>query len=131
MTPSIATFGEIMLRLSPPGYERFLQSPLFVATFGGGEANVAVSVAQFGTGAWDPNILRSELQKESLEVGKGRLRGDAAGCKAYRRLHCQRRRLSEGAEHPRGHRCGIRKPRTREVFGTGRARVSHIPRHED
>lgn len=47
-TGAVATFGEIMLRLSPPGFERFLQSPLFVATFGGGEANVAVSVAQFG-----------------------------------------------------------------------------------
>ena len=37
-----------MLRLAPPGFERFLQSPGFVATFGGGEANVAVAVAGFG-----------------------------------------------------------------------------------
>ena len=37
-----------MLRLAPPGFERFLQSPMFVATWGGGEANVAVSVAGFG-----------------------------------------------------------------------------------
>ncbi len=37
-----------MLRLTPPGFERFLQSPHFVATFGGAEANVAVSLAQFG-----------------------------------------------------------------------------------
>ena len=37
-----------MLRLAPPGYERFLQSPQFVATFGGGEANVAVALAGFG-----------------------------------------------------------------------------------
>jgi 2-dehydro-3-deoxygluconokinase len=44
----VVTFGEIMLRLSPPGFERFLQSPSFVATFGGGEANVAVCLAQFG-----------------------------------------------------------------------------------
>ena len=44
----IVTFGEIMLRLAPPGYERFLQSPSFIATWGGGEANVAVSVAGFG-----------------------------------------------------------------------------------
>lgn len=42
------TFGEIMLRLSPPGHERFLQSPMLLATFGGGEANVAVSPANFG-----------------------------------------------------------------------------------
>ena len=41
-------FGEIMLRLSPPGFERLLQSPALGATFGGGEANVAVSLAQFG-----------------------------------------------------------------------------------
>jgi 2-dehydro-3-deoxygluconokinase len=37
-----------MLRLMPPGHERFLQTPQFVATFGGGEANVAVSIATFG-----------------------------------------------------------------------------------
>jgi 2-dehydro-3-deoxygluconokinase len=48
MSKKVVTFGEIMLRLSPPGFERFLQSPMFVATFGGGEANVAVSLAAFG-----------------------------------------------------------------------------------
>lgn len=41
-------FGELMLRLSPPGLERLFQSPELKATFGGGEANVAVSLAQFG-----------------------------------------------------------------------------------
>jgi 2-dehydro-3-deoxygluconokinase len=41
-------FGEIMLRLSAPGFERLFQSPHLQATFGGGEANVAVSLAQFG-----------------------------------------------------------------------------------
>jgi 2-dehydro-3-deoxygluconokinase len=45
---SVATFGEIMLRLSPPGRERLFQSPIFSARFGGGEANVAVSLALFG-----------------------------------------------------------------------------------
>jgi 2-dehydro-3-deoxygluconokinase len=45
---TVVTFGEIMLRLAPPGFERLLQSPQFVATWGGGEANVAVSVAGFG-----------------------------------------------------------------------------------
>lgn len=44
----VVCFGEIMLRLSPPGFERLLQSPILHATFGGGEANVAVSLAQFG-----------------------------------------------------------------------------------
>lgn len=47
----VATFGEIMLRLAPEGYLRFLQEPRFQATFGGGEANVAVSLAQFGIDA--------------------------------------------------------------------------------
>ena len=44
----VVTFGEIMLRLSPNGYTRFLQEDQFQATFGGGEANVAVSLANFG-----------------------------------------------------------------------------------
>ena len=48
MQKPVVTFGEIMLRLAPPGFERFLQSPQFVATFGGGEANVAVAVASYG-----------------------------------------------------------------------------------
>jgi 2-dehydro-3-deoxygluconokinase len=48
MQKRLVTFGEIMLRLSPPGFERFLQTPQFVATFGGGEANVAVTVSSFG-----------------------------------------------------------------------------------
>src|SRR6185295_553207 len=48
MAKTVVTFGEVMLRLAPPGFERFLQSPQFQATFGGGEANVAVAVAGFG-----------------------------------------------------------------------------------
>jgi 2-dehydro-3-deoxygluconokinase len=48
MSKRIVTFGEIMLRLKSPGHERLLQSPILEATFGGGEANVAVSLAQFG-----------------------------------------------------------------------------------
>jgi 2-dehydro-3-deoxygluconokinase len=48
MTQTVVTFGEIMLRLSPPGFERFLQSPVLSAVFGGGEANVAASLAHFG-----------------------------------------------------------------------------------
>ena len=47
----IVTFGEIMLRLAPKGYLRFLQEPEFQATFGGGEANVAVSLANYGLDA--------------------------------------------------------------------------------
>lgn len=45
---NILTFGEIMLRLKAPGHERFFQSHMLEATFGGGEANVAVSLANYG-----------------------------------------------------------------------------------
>jgi 2-dehydro-3-deoxygluconokinase len=48
MNNKIVTFGEIMLRLVPPGFERFNQARQFNASFGGGEANVAVSLANFG-----------------------------------------------------------------------------------
>lgn len=44
----IITFGEIMMRLQPYGYKRFLQAEAYESTFGGGEANVAVSLAQLG-----------------------------------------------------------------------------------
>ncbi len=44
----VITFGEIMLRLATPGYQRFIQSNSLSATFGGGEANVAVSLANYG-----------------------------------------------------------------------------------
>ena len=47
----VITFGEIMLRLSTPGYLRFSQAKQFEATFGGGEANVAVSLANYGIDA--------------------------------------------------------------------------------
>jgi 2-dehydro-3-deoxygluconokinase len=46
--PRIITFGEVMLRLKSPGKERLLTNPILEATFGGGEANVAVSLANFG-----------------------------------------------------------------------------------
>ena len=47
----VLTFGEIMLRLKAPGQERFFQTPMLEATFGGGEANVAVSLANYGLDA--------------------------------------------------------------------------------
>lgn len=47
-SPAIVTFGEIMLRLSPPLHERLFQSPVLQTTFGGSEANVAASLAIFG-----------------------------------------------------------------------------------
>lgn len=47
-TGVIVGLGEIMLRLKPPGYERLLQSPQFEATFGGGEANTILALAEWG-----------------------------------------------------------------------------------
>ena len=47
----VLTFGEIMLRLKAPGHERLMQTPFLEATFGGGEANVAVSLANYGMDA--------------------------------------------------------------------------------
>jgi len=48
MTKRVVTFGEIMLRLSPPGFLRFGQARSFDVIYGGGEANVAVSLSNFG-----------------------------------------------------------------------------------
>jgi len=87
MKHRIVTFGEIMLRLKPPGFERFFQSPLLEATFGGGEANVAVSLANFGMNAAYVTVLPSndianaciaELRKFNVDTslikrGSGRM----------------------------------------------------------
>ena len=51
MSKRVVTFGEIMLRLAPNGYYRFFQDDQFQATFGGGEANVVVSLANYGMDA--------------------------------------------------------------------------------
>ena len=47
----IVTFGEIMMRLNPEGYQRFVQAEKFEASYAGGEANVAVSLANYGVDA--------------------------------------------------------------------------------
>ena len=52
MSKKVVTLGEIMLRLSTPGYERFVQAESFDAIYGGGEANVAVSLANYGFDAY-------------------------------------------------------------------------------
>jgi 2-dehydro-3-deoxygluconokinase len=66
------TFGEIMLRLKPPGNERFLQSPAFEATFGGGEANVAVALANFGLDAAFVTALpKNEIGEAAIRELRG------------------------------------------------------------
>ncbi len=83
----VITFGEIMLRLKSPGYERFFQSSMLEATFGGGEANVAVSLANYGMDAGFVTVLpdndiaaacKRELRGFGVDVsgvqsGKGRM----------------------------------------------------------
>jgi 2-dehydro-3-deoxygluconokinase len=76
----VVTFGEIMLRLAPPGFERFLQSPQFVATFGGGEANVAVSVSGFGWPARYTTVLPDKNPISDAFLGEMRRFGvDVSG----------------------------------------------------
>jgi 2-dehydro-3-deoxygluconokinase len=70
MPTTTVTFGEIMLRLAPPGCERFLQSPQFLATFGGGEANVAVSLANFGLTAAYVTVLPAKIPLADAAIGE-------------------------------------------------------------
>lgn len=72
----VLTFGEIMLRLKPRGAERFFQSPSFEATFGGGEANVAVSLANYKMDAefitvLPDNAIADECVNELRRFGVG------------------------------------------------------------
>lgn len=87
MKSRVVTFGEIMLRLKSPGFERLLQSAMLEATFGGGEANVAVSLANYGVDAAFVSVLPdneiaqaciAELRKFGVDTslmvkGKGRM----------------------------------------------------------
>lgn len=88
MSKKVVTFGEIMLRLATPGYQRFNQTDSFTATFGGGEANVAVSLANYGieskfvTRLPENDIARScrmDLQKYGVDVSDIVYGGDRLG----------------------------------------------------
>ena len=68
----VVSFGEIMLRLAPPGFERLLQSPQFLATFGGGEANVAVAVSGFGYPARYVTVLPPDNAVSDAFIGEMR-----------------------------------------------------------
>ena len=80
--------GEIMLRLKSPGRERLFQSPMLEATFGGGEANVAVSLANYGLEAGFVSALPAndigdsavrELRKFGVDTSKIRRSGSRIG----------------------------------------------------
>ncbi len=77
MGKTVVAFGEIMLRLKAPGFERLFQSPVLEATFGGGEANVAISLANYGDDVAYITVLpknpigeacRSELRRFGVDT---------------------------------------------------------------
>jgi len=68
----IVTFGEIMLRLAPPGFQRFTQARSLEATYGGGEANVAVSLANYGeTVEFVTRLPKNDLGDACLNTLRG------------------------------------------------------------
>jgi 2-dehydro-3-deoxygluconokinase len=84
----VVTLGEIMLRLKSPQFERLFQSPLLEATFGGGEANVAVSLARFGLDAAFVTVLPAnpigeaalaELRRQNVDTSRIARRGERLG----------------------------------------------------
>jgi 2-dehydro-3-deoxygluconokinase len=75
----VVTFGEIMLRLAAPGLERLLQSPQLVATFAGGEANVAVALATFGDAARYVTVLPGGHPVAEAAIGELRRHGVDTG----------------------------------------------------
>ncbi len=81
----VITFGELMLRLAPEGYYRFAQADTYGATYGGGEANVAVSLANFGLNA----TFVSKLPKH--EIGQ-------AGVNALRKYGVDTSLITRGGE---------------------------------
>ena len=88
MSKKVITFGEIMLRLATPDRLRFGQAGSYIATFGGGEANVAVSLANYGLQTEDVtrlpenDIARScigELRRHGVGTSHIAFGGDRIG----------------------------------------------------
>ncbi|MDF2772582.1 MAG: PfkB domain protein [Geminicoccaceae bacterium] len=86
--PKVVTLGEVMLRLKSPGFERLFQSSVLEATFGGAEANVAVSLAQYGervtfVSAIPPNQIGdecvAELRRYGVDTSAIRRQGERLG----------------------------------------------------
>ena len=70
--PDVVTFGEIMLRLTPPGHFRLMQAPHFEITFGGAEANVAVMIAQLGGNAgYVTRLPANDLAQRAINELRG------------------------------------------------------------
>jgi len=84
----VVTFGEVMLRLKSPGFERLFQSSSLEASFGGAEANVAVSLAQFGVPVSFVSAIPAspvgdaclgELQRFGVDTSRVRRQGSRLG----------------------------------------------------
>lgn len=85
MSKRVITFGELMLRLAPQGYMRFIQTDAYEATYGGGEANVAISLANYGLEA----AFVSKMPKH--EIGQ-------AGVNSLRRYGVDTSFITRGGE---------------------------------
>ena len=94
--PKVVTFGEVMLRLSTPGYLRFSQAHQFDATFGGGEANVAVSLANYGI---DTQFVTRLPKNDIADMCVAELRGFGVRHPSSQERH--RRHVRRGAPRPR------------------------------
>ncbi|MDR3590925.1 MAG: sugar kinase [Negativicutes bacterium] len=88
MTKKVVTFGEIMMRLAPPGYLRIVQTGSYDVTYAGGEANVAASLAQFGCDAYFVTKMpkhevgqacKGFLQKYGVKTDYIKMEGDRLG----------------------------------------------------
>jgi 2-dehydro-3-deoxygluconokinase len=84
----VVTFGEVMLRLKSPAFERLFQSPVLEATFGGAEANVAVSLANYGTPATFVSAIPAnqvgdacvaEIRRHGVDVSQVKRQGSRLG----------------------------------------------------
>ena len=68
----VVTFGEIMLRLNPPGFQRFLQADTFEISYGGAEASVAISLANYGVSSSYVTCLPSnEIGQAAINYARG------------------------------------------------------------
>lgn len=129
----VVTFGEIMLRLAPENYLRFVQADRLEATFGGAEANVAVSLANFG----DDVSFVSKLP--SHEIGQSAINslrkfgvGDVVcrkGRRASRHLLLRKRRepTPEQSHIRQGGQCNRNRNRRRLRLGQNFRRRKMVP----
>ena len=89
----VVTFGELMLRLAPNGYYRFFQNDQMQATFGGGEANVAVSLANYGMDVIDSGVAVLNMHAPYEVSSKSDIYQAVKGYEAFLKWGCECERL--------------------------------------